>query len=206
MTCAEMYEQMLEADLTDLRLDAASPLAAHLRDCTRCASIATRVTRDTALLATVVARRRSRRTSTLPRYAAVAVAATLCITLARLWPASQQVQELTVLQGALVSAADTTSVRPPADVRSTSPGASVARTMSAPAPIATRPAVGATEVRPRRFAVAAAERPRAIAALRLQGPREATLGTAVSADPAGGKRATIMRTANPAITVVWLQD
>ena len=205
MTCAEMYEQMLEADLTDLRLDAASPLAAHLRDCTRCASIATRVTRDTSLLATAVARRRSRRPSTLPRYAAVAVAATLCITLARFWPASQQVQELTVLQGALVSAADTTSVRPPADARSTSPGAT-ARTMSAPAPIAAHPAVGATEVRPRRFAVAAAERPRAIAALRLQGTREATLGTAVSADPAGGKRATIIRTANPAITVVWLQD
>jgi len=211
VTCAEMFERMLEADLSELRLDAASPLAAHLRTCTRCRSIAARVRHDTSLLATAVARRHARRNSAVRRYAAVAVAASLCVVLARSWPTADQARVLVTMRGAVVAAADTISAddAPPSSVRTvpaTSLRAHVAKQRSAPPAIATTGGAVTNPVRPQRLAVAVAERPRSIAAIRLQETPDTPLGSTVSADPTDRKRAIIIRTANPAITVVWLQD
>lgn len=210
MMCAEMYEQMLEADLSELRLDGASPLAEHLRDCARCRSIATRLTRDTQLLATVVARRSPRRTSLARRYAVLAVAASLFVVLAR-WPDARDVGPVS-LRGAVV-VADTSrlNTEPPSSTHVlpvvTSPGGLVsARQLSArPATVRTASVVE-NPVRAQRISAALVEQPRSIAAIRLPDAPRAPLGAAVSVDPADGKRATIIRTTNPAITVVWLQD
>jgi len=163
------------------------------------------------LLATAVARRHARRTSAVRRYAAVAVAASLCVVLARSWPTADQTRVLVTMRGAVVAAADTISAddAPPSSVRTvpaTSLRAHVAKQRSAPPAIATTGGAVTNPVRPQRLAVAVAERPRSIAAIRLQETPDTPLGSTVSADPTDRKRAIIIRTANPAITVVWLQD
>ena len=209
MTCAEMFEQMLEADLSELRLDAASPLAAHLRDCARCRSIAARLRRDTSLLATAVAQRRRRRTSMARRYTGLAAASIFVVMLAR-WPDADEVHPVS-LRGAVVVAdttrLDTRSTSSPRVLPVASPGVSMGgRQPSARTSATPTGSVVENPVRAQRIAAAVAERPRSVAAIRLHGAPVVPLGATVRADPIDGKRATIIRTTNPAITVVWLQN
>jgi hypothetical protein len=46
--------------------------------------------------------------------------------------------------------------------------------------------------------------PVAVAPVRLDTPTETSLGMFVAVDPPVGTRANIIRTSNPAVTVVWL--
>jgi hypothetical protein len=64
----------------------------------------------------------------------------------------------------------------------------------------------ASPVRPQRLTAAPIERSQSIAAVRLDDTPSVPLGTAVRVDPTDGKRATILRTADPSITVVWIQE
>jgi hypothetical protein len=211
MTCSDALALMLEADLVELRATAASPLADHLRGCMRCQLVASHLTRDTRLLAMAVARRRPRRAPVATRYGAAAIAASLCLALAHTWRNTAVVREPTTLPGAVVVATSTLEALDGAELPP-NPATVRARPGRPPGPAraATMMAAGAgyvaSPVRPHQLPVVAADRPLPVSAVRLDEAPHAPLGTTVSVDPLDGKRATIMRTGNPALTVVWLQN
>ena len=55
MTCDDILVQLLDADPDELRGDGRSDVAAHVRSCARCRSVATTLLGDTALLGAAVA-------------------------------------------------------------------------------------------------------------------------------------------------------
>lgn len=210
MSCAELLEHMLEADLNELTATGASPLATHLRACDRCRSVASHLTRETRLLRTAV--RRSRRTSIVKRYVVAAAAAALCVAMARSTLERGASPAPAAVKGVVVARSterNTTVNSAPHATPPISEARAPGRTHGARATASAPPPRSAgylpNPVRPVRLGAAAAERPMPIAAVRLdEAPRE-PLGATVRVDPSDGQRATILRTADPTVTVVWLQ-
>lgn len=206
MTCAETLEAMLEADPSELRVNAATPLGVHLRECPGCQSAARRIGRDTTMLA-AIRRRRSRRRSLASRSAAAAFLAAAIYGVVSLSTMPGMSRRTVALNGIVVAGWSARSATPDSAPRLPLPSAATrvrVPRQSAPPVVGRR--VVATPVRPTQLAGAVRERPHATLALRLDESRVDSLGVGVRVDPDDGKRATIMRTANAAITVVWLQD
>jgi len=224
MTCKEMLDRMLEADLAELEAQGESPIAFHLRECERCRAIAAQLVRDTRDLArwvpsvdVVRVRPMPHRSSVRPARAAViiGVAAALVVVMVRSRhrPSTAMHPGLVVMQPVTASSSPSAQLGPDA-----SPGARTTAAVSA-IPRRSRPTGRISQPVPRRdgpnafvtaavtverTVVAPAERPVAVMPVRLSPSLEPPLGDTVSVDPPPGKRADIIRTDRPGVTVVWL--
>lgn len=191
MTCTQMLERLIEADPATLAGRGSSDVATHVRECARCRAVADQLLAETRLLASAVERgavvRRIRPIVLAP---ALAAAAALAFVMLPDRPTS-----------------------PPATIPSRSPVVSIT-------PVVVTPVVVSPSLTP---VVRPSVRP-AVASTRAPQPRIAQaypLATPISATPLAptpseisfeqvavtpppGKRAAVMRTSDPAITVVWV--
>ena len=208
MTCTMVLDAMLEADLDELRLDGDTPLSLHLRTCARCRAVAGRLAVDTDALArlvtTVRVEQHGRRTRVgawrLQAAAVAAVAAGVVIVLRVPRPVSAPA-EAPALPSPLVMRPVRVTPSISAPARRTRPAIRTARRAPhrdlGPAIVAATVEVAATPaIRPER-AVPVAPVPLEV------GPRS-SLGDGVAVDPPPGRRATIIPTDQPGVTVVWL--
>jgi len=223
--CATMLDRMLEADLGELDGRGDTVLAAHLRECTRCRSVANSLLDDTRMLArsvpaalTVAAglarqprRLRARRAGAT---VLVAIAASIAAVVIR---AVQHGHTRPALATAVMQPV---SVVPPSTLGSPlASDAGPARVSRSRAPNEHGPgprgqrfslqretpgAVVSIAVTVEPTVATPMERPVSAVPVRLDpGPRE-PLGGSVAVDPPVGKRADIIPTDHPGITVVWL--
>ena len=212
MTCTMMLDAMLEAELDELRLDVDTPLSRHLRTCARCRVVAGRLALDTDALARLVTpvrvepheqhERRTRvRAWRLQAAALAAVAAGVVIVLRAPRPASAPAGASGPSPSPLVMQPVRVTPFMSALPRRTHPAIRTAR----PAPhrdLGPAIVVATVEVAP--TPAIRAERAVAVAPVRLEvGPRS-SLGGGVAVDPPPGRRATIIPTDQPGVTVVWL--
>lgn len=225
MTCTTMLDQMLEADLPELGGVGDSALAVHVRECPRCQVVANQLVRDTHELANMLVRshrvagkplRRPRIASRRSRrIAAVGLAAVSFVTL-RAWLPTVSTAARSPNATRMVAASSAASDEPTNIGAATPIAASaaprhlphrrerpsraqprglrvVAYSMDAVRvdPVSAQPVSPAASVEPVRIDATAADAP---------------LGNHVRADPPAGKRARVLRTANPDVTVVWLYE
>ena len=188
MICDDMLELMLEADPAELEGRGNSTLAGHLRDCTRCGRVAAQLLTDTRRLDKALESRRAMPARPLEAAARPS-----------LW-------RPIVMFGALAAAIVlfVFMKRVP-----DGPGPLVASVVATPRIIAVPTAASVARVprttHPRRFEAASpvqAKRFESVPALEVSASAEAV--AMVSVDPPPGKRAIVMRTSDPNITVVWL--
>jgi hypothetical protein len=183
MNCDRALVALLDAELPGL-VAGTTPLALHVRDCSRCRRVADQFIVDTHLLAMALPAPSSRRQRSIRTHvmAPLALAASLLVMVA--------VQE----QGG-TPASPVAAMLPPVVI--------------APSPVVARiePVTPST---PRR---AGREFPRTvpIAAVKLDGsvslavkPLEAIPNRTVSVTPPAGTRAVVMQTSDPKLVVVWL--
>jgi hypothetical protein len=193
-----MLEQMLDAELEALAGSGSSPVAMHVRECSRCRVVAEQLVADTKVLALAVetlgpevaggpevAREPAlgtRRRMPRARYLIVGSLAAAALAL------------VVVRPGADDGVRPTGSVRPTATApRSASPPVDES---SSPSLVgrAPRPFPRARPVSATRFVLPAGEHEVAMAQSRA----------VVSVTPPPGKRVAVMRTRDPGVTVVWL--
>lgn len=231
MSCSTMLDQILDADLDVLDGTGDADLARHVRECARCRVIARTIIGDTRSLAVAVAHVRAtttvapitaarspihpRRRGRVRAALATGLAAALCAVVVREWTrrdaSPQQASRVAVVERPSTNVAsvamppataiasrraDAPRVRPrprqraEAGVREAQP---LARAMPhAPATVAERTIVEPVGL------------PTAVAPVRIDPMSHIALGSGVAVDPPTGTRATIIRTPNPTVTVVWL--
>ena len=182
MTCEHALNALLDADLPDM-IGGTTPLAMHVRGCSRCRRVAEQLMGDTRLLANAVVaalvpRRRVSIGSVAFVPAAVAVALLVMVTMRQ--PSHDTRSTVVTLPATVVNA-------PP-----TQPNA----TITVPA----RRAAPSRQLRafPRAQPVAAVK---LIAPVAIDQPRVSS-GVAVS--PPSGANALVMHTSDPKLVVVWL--
>jgi hypothetical protein len=227
MTCLTILDRMLEAELDELDGRGDSALAGHIRECARCRAVAKQLRLNTARLGDVIQQARPSRPSVRAarraggrragRVGVLGVAAALTLMAVRAWhktgtPSAASVERTPTTIYAAVDTADTASAsrhtagerqdgsRVASASRPTTPGRRVSgssvTTTTTPPPVRVVP-VSLRPLTP----VAAVE------AVRLDvTPAAPPLGSEVQADPPPGRRATIMRTPSPSVTVVWLSE
>ena len=210
MTCSLMLDRMLEADLDELRGWGESVVATHVRGCTRCRDVANQLVRDTgglsqsirALPEATPARRRS---VALPARAAamagLAAAVVLIVVRNTGRPTgSHTATSAVVMQPVTVSP----PVAPSVIVAGVAPRAQTRRasTRVARVVLPTGRAIqpSAVTVEP------TAQRAVAVLPVRIAPAPQQPLGNTVTVEPPAGKRANIIRTDRPGLTVVWLYD
>lgn len=214
MTCAVMLDRMLDADLGELRGQGESAVAVHLRECTRCRAVANRLVRDTSRLAhfirttpaTVTVRRRRSIAMPARAVAMVGLAAAVAAILVRYTdrPADlSSAKSGLVMQPAIVS--------PPAGPTIVAAGATRAQTRRASNRLARVPLPTGRPIRPLAVTVeptvvASVQPAIAVLPVRIAPAPQEPLGNTVAADPPAGKRANIIRTDRPGVTVVWLYE
>lgn len=190
MTCTQMLERLIEADPDALAGRGNSDVAVHVRECARCRALATQLLAETRLLATVVERgaavRRIRSSVIIPALAAAAAVAFVMLP-------DQPTKPAIVFPSRAPAVAVTPNVVAPVVVAPALP--STKRT-STPAAVASTSA-------PRRQLARAYPVATPIAAMPLQVPAEISYQQ-VAVTPPPGKRAAVMRTSDPAMTVVWV--
>jgi hypothetical protein len=226
MTCLTMLDRMLEAELEELEGRGDSAVAGHVRECARCRAVATQLVLDTTRLADVVQQARPSRPPVRPARRAGGrraghvvgwgVAAALTLMAVRAWQmtgpssaastgrtpnATYAAADASAAAGAARQTGgerhDSSRVASPSR-RPTVTGRRHGRSPVIPTPSTVR--VLPVSLRPL-TPVAAVE------AVRLRAtPVAPPLGTEVQADPPPGRRATIMRTPSPSVTVVWLSE
>ena len=220
MTCLTMLDRMLEAELEELDGRGDSALAGHVRECARCRAVAKQLLLDTTRLGDVVQQARPSRPPTrragsrrAVRVIVWGMAAALTLMAVRVWlrsgtPPAAPVGRVPNAAYATVDA--TSALRQPAGERrdstrvaSTSrrPAATERRGRGSPVITTTPPTVRVVAVSLQPLTPVAA-----VEAVRLDVVPAPPLGTEVKADPPPGRRATIMRTPSPSITVVWLSE
>jgi len=189
MTCSESLEHLLGADLGELSGAGASPVASHMRTCRRCRAVAARLGAETDALASAldaghsplhlrVRRRRSYQRALLATGLAAAIATVV------LWPPASTDQRGSPAPPARLAA---TVVVPPASAKVVRP----VRTSLPATPRRAYPkpqTLTATRIEPTRLVVNGVSPPQAL----------------VVVEPQAGRRAAILRTADPSVTVVWL--
>jgi len=220
MTCLTMLDRMLEAELDELDGRGDSAVAVHVRECGRCRAVAKQLLLDTTRLGNVVQQARPSRPPTrragsrrAVRVIVWGMAAALTLMAVRVWlrsgtPPAAPVGRVPNAAYATVDA--TSALRQPAGERrdstrvaSTSrrPAATERRGRGSPVITTTPPTVRVVAVSLQPLTPVAA-----VEAVRLDVVPAPPLGTEVKADPPPGRRATIMRTPSPSITVVWLSE
>ena len=230
MTCTAMLDRMLEAELHELSAQGDSPLAAHLRECGSCRTMARRIVSDTSVLATAVAPRpsmvlasRPRSTGLRRRVAIGLAAAAVLVVIARRWSSPIEPPETPPARYANVTTPTPAAAPMPEATDRTQPsapnhaGRAATTTPRGSEPLGrarreTRttqvtPALAVTAVTAVTSApviVAAVEPPVAVAPVRIDAPPRDPLGSGVAVHPPAGTRADILRTADPSVTVVWL--
>lgn len=224
MTCSTILEQMLEADLSELTSADDNPIAAHLRECTRCRAAADRLVQDTRLLAQVVgtaslARNvvpfRPRKSESRKSWAIglVGVAAAITGLVVRGWQAVNRGYDAKTVVMQPVSAL-ARNPKPAAESPSSSSAVVTPLPVGTRASAAHRPrrpphrelasAVVSTAVKVERTPARPMERAVPVAPVRLDVEPRPVLGSGVLAEPAAGKRASIIPTGRADVTVVWL--
>jgi hypothetical protein len=214
MTCAVMLDRMLEADVGELRGQGESAVAAHLRECTRCRTVANRLVRDTSGLADfirttsapVTVRRRHSIAMPARVVAMVGLAAAVAAILVRYTdrPAdSSSAKSGLVMQPVMVS--------PPAAPSIVVAGAARVQTRRASNRLARVPLPTGRPTQPLAVTVeptvvASVQPAIAVLPVRLNPAPQQPLGNTVAADPPAGKRANIIHTDHPGVTVVWLYE
>lgn len=180
MKCDHALELLLEADLDELAGNGGSALAAHVRECAKCRAVAAQIATDTRALARAFDANRvvAPETSARRRFA--------------VRPA--------VVVGAMAAAFAfiVFGLRQDGDVPPLAATGSTAAT-------AARESSG-TPVAPRRFAEPVPATPVRFAAsqsVTVHAPAISDAG-GVTVTPPEGTRVAVLRTGNPAITVVWL--
>ena len=229
MTCRAMVEQMLEADLAELTGSGGTNVARHLTECPKCRAVAARLLRDTRTLArsvlpvrmepVVAPPRRRRHAGHVARSTAFAgIAASLVIMAVQ---ARRRVDPPpsppTVVMHPVTVVAPAATVTASVQVSRLSAIANDSRRTTLrhvlPFDRTTRPlrreiahavvpvavTVEATRVTPAQHAVP-------VTPVRLDGTPKPPLGNRVAVEPSAGKRASIIRTDHPGVTVVWLYD
>lgn len=176
MTCERMREALLQAEVAELRGEGASTVAVHVRECAACRRDAARILAATTQLGGVVRRRRGRRwVIALPLAAAAALVLWL-----RPFPAPV--------------VAPTSPLAPAA--QAADPGVEVAPTRPLlPRASAARIPVHASRLEASTPTVAVAFTPVAQAATPLE----------ASVPVPSRKHPTVLRTSDPAITVLWFE-
>lgn len=180
MNCDHALELLLEADLSELDGVGESPLAAHVRDCAKCRAVAAQVLADTRALALatgdrrVVTRPSGARRSYVRRPVAAAGALAAVLALAVFGP-----------------------MRTDDDTHATVPAPGPA------APAATEVPRGVPAAA-RRFAEPAAATPMRLVASQSVTARATGDPDRVIVTAPEGTRVAVLKTGNPAITVVWL--
>lgn len=226
-TCRAMVDRMLEADLDELNGRGDAVLAMHVRECARCRAVANRLVQDTDALggairsvhrapARGVARGRSAVSHRVPATMLIAVAASLAIIAIR--PLRHRVDGPAVatvaLSPVLVRVPPEPAVSPSlgtATLIGRPPSGRVGNRHPSrrrePRPVGYREpmrAVASIAVRVERTVVAPAARPIPVAPVKLEVAPRTSLGSGVAVDPPAGKRADIIRTERPGVTVIWL--
>jgi hypothetical protein len=182
MNCTVALETMLGADFAELAAN--TPLAAHVRGCTRCRRVADALQSDTKLLAARPLVVTGRERSSASRYALVplAAAALLVVVSVQRQARAPAVREVSTLTPVIVdSFAPARPASAAAEMRAPRPGRAYPRAV----PLA---AVKLNLVEP--------------VVARPARPIEAV--PAVSVTPPAGTRAVVMQTSDPRVVVVWL--
>lgn len=224
-----MLDQLLEADLDVLEGTGDSDVAHHVRECARCQVIARQILGDTRSLAVTVA---DARTSMLPitavpsvarrrSYSRLAIVAGIAAALGgmvvvREWPHRETIAvrppRIATLEPQRPDSLDL--AKAPARVMASRPAQS-RRVVPAPRPRATpdtreaRPLLASAPPQVRatvaeRTIVKPIGQPSAVVAVRMDSVADVALGGTIAVEPPTGVRATIIRTPNPTVTVVWL--
>ena len=189
MTCTQMLERLIEADPDALAGRGTSDVAAHVRECGRCRAVAGQLLADTRVLAgTVASGAVVRRIRPTPIVLALAAAAALAFVMlpgqpttpSAIVPSRAPVVAATpqIVAPVVVSAALRPVVRAPASSQAAAapaPRGQIARAYPPAVPLTLTP---------------------------MQVPTEVSYDQ-VAITPPPGKRAAVMRTSDPAITVVW---
>ena len=221
MTCVTMIDRMLEADLEELEAQGESEIALHVRQCERCRAVASQLVRDTRELARMVPARdaepvravRHGRALRRARSAVIiGVAAVLAVVLVRSSNQRTAVDRSRSIVMQPVTVAPLARIGPdaPPSVPTTTASTGAARQRRPTGRITLpvrRPellAFTTPAVQAERVVVAPAERAVSVLPVRLSSAPEPPLGDTVSVDPPAGKRAQIIRTGHPGVTVVWL--
>jgi len=209
MRCAEAFDAMLVADPSALRGEGESPLAVHVRGCSRCQYAATRIDRGTAALGAVLRDRQvapSRRSN--PAWAvggaASAIAAALLIFAVLRRPVTEQaVQPLAAVprisdsSGAVAEASGSREALLTHSRRDVSQELPTLDTSvvddAAPVDVGVADSAAPIEVDSGAIVPDTASRP-------IEPAVEATV--AVRTQP--GQHAAVFRTSDPKITLVWL--
>jgi len=191
MTCEYALEAMLDAERSELDVNGATPLSAHLRDCARCRRVASRLVHDTLLLAHAlplapVKRPAWRAAPTLvPAFALAAIV--LAVTL-RPRSAAEPTSTPSPARNTVAVVAPSGLSPAPSTPNAASAPTRAARVRHAPL----RAFAPATAVVPVRFARAVTSSPVPVSP------------ATVTVTPPAGTRATVMQTSNPKLVVVWL--
>ena len=232
MSCSAILDQLLDADLDVLDGSADSDVARHLRGCARCQEVARQILSDTRSLAVAVADVRAtielapaaaaptlvrpRRRSSVRIAVAAGLAAALGVVVAREWTRLNAVPRdasQSVAVNARMSDTPTLAMAPatviasrPAELRHVRP-----ERRQRPAAEATQAEQPLDRGTPQVVATVAARTivdpirpPSAVVPVRIDTTTNVALGSTVAVDPPTGIRANIIRTPNPAVTVVWL--
>ena len=201
MMCDHALEMLLEADLDELAGNGGSPLAAHVRECAKCSAVAARIAADTRALARAFNANRvvQRPLGGQPRFALrpVVVVGAMAAALALIVFGPRRDRDLPPL-----AATGPTPATGPA--ASPVPAPSPARIVK-PAARGARESQG-TPVAPRRFAEPVPATPVRFVASHSVTARAPAIGDpgSVTVTAPEGTRVAVLRTGNPAITVVWL--
>jgi len=195
MTCTQILERLIEADPDALAGRGTSDVAAHVRECARCRAVAEQLLAETRMLATTVGPsglvvRRLRPTPIVLALAAVAALAFVMLPDQPTTPTAPTTPTTVAATPAPVAAVAV--VAPPAAPAVVSPRAGRA---DAGAPREPRTAPLLASAYPP--AVPVTVTPMQVL------PAEASYQQ-VAVTPPPGKRVAVMRTNDPAITVVWV--
>ena len=193
MMCDHALEMLLEADLDELAGNGGSPLAAHVRECAKCRAVATRIAVDTRALARAFDENRvvPRPLGGRPRFALrpVVVVGAMAAALALIVFGLRRDRDLPPLAATGPAASP---VPAPSPARIVKPAARGARESQG------------TPVAPRRFAEPVPATPVRFVASHSVTARAIGDPGGVTVTAPEGTRVAVLRTGNPAITVVWL--
>jgi hypothetical protein len=208
MTCESMLMQLLEAEPDELRRLVDTPLTRHLAGCPRCAAVADRLIVDTAQLAFAVRAPAVHPERRLSRWWLVpGVAAAVAVLL---WRGDNTAVVVPVPVTSLVAPP------PPPAIASAPVAIPPATRAAAPTPMHESPGLRRVRVQPVPKLVAfrvepvvvepePAPTPVTVTPMPRAGRGRGTVSRgAVTVEPPPTKRATILRSAVPGVTVIWL--
>ena len=214
MTCSVMFDRMLEADLHELSGRGETAVAVHVRACARCRAVANQLVHDTDALsrtigATPATTVHPPRAFALPARTAaiVGLAAAVAVIVVR---QTNRPTRSPMASGPVVIQAVTVTppVAPPVAMSDPVPHAQARRTSNRLARVAlpTGRAIQPSAVTVEPTVARSVQPAVAVLPVRIAPAPRQPLGNTLTVDPPAGKRANIIRTNRPGVTVVWLYD